>query len=148
MKTIKVNGVSINISDAEYKKYLHGLAESKKSTKSESKKLSIPDDDKSKSVSPTYSDYTLRAMKSGAEIAYISDFLTVVYFKKQDTYVAEITAPIKKVYQGIKMSIKEHGGKWCGNHDKKVFTYTFEDSKNGAKFVADQKKYDKNKKAQ
>lgn len=147
MKTIKVNGVSINISDAEYKKYLHGLAESKKSTKSESKKLSIPDDDKSKSVSPTYSDYVLRATKAGAKILYHSDFVSVVYFAKQDVVIAEITAPIKKVYQGIKMSIKEHGGKWCGDHDKKVFTYKF-DSKDGKKFVASQKAYDKNKKAQ
>lgn len=143
MRTIKVNGVSINISEAEYKKYLHGLAESKKSTKTK-EELHIEPESKSRSVSPTYSDYVLRATKAGAEILYHSDFVSVVYFAKQDVVIAEITAPIKRVYQGIKMSIKEHGGKWCGNHDKKVFTYKF-DSKDGKKFVASQKAYDKKK---
>ena len=143
MRTIKVNGVSVNISETEYKKYLHAITEQNK-TKAQSKKLSIPEESKSKSVSATYSDYTLRAMKAGAELLYHSDFLTVV--AKGDTVVAEITAPIKKVYQGIKMSVKEYGGKWCGNHDKKVFTYKF-DRKDGEKFVKAQKAYDKNRKA-
>lgn len=140
MKTLKINGVSVSVSDKEYIKYIKEVNEmnkSKKQTKAKSSTLSIPAEPKSKSVSVTYSDYVTRALKAGMELLYISDFVSVV--AKGDVVVAEITAPIKKVYCGIKMSIKDFGGKWCGDHDKKVFTYKFENREQGMEFVKAQK---------
>ena len=142
MKVLKVNGVSVQVSDKEYMHYLSELNKKNNKTKVESKTLSIPAEPSAKSVSATYSDYVNRALQSGAELLYISDFVSVV--AKGSTVIAEITAHIPKVYKGISYAIFQHGGKWCGDRDKKVFTYKF-DREKGESFVASQKEYDQKK---
>jgi len=138
MKTLKINGVSVSISDKEYLRYLKEVNKTKGQTKAKSTTLSIPDEPKAKSVSATYSNYVTRALKSGAELLYLSDFVSVI--AKGDVVIAEITAPIKKVYRGIKNSItKDFGGKWVGDFEKQVFTYKFENRKQGEAFVKAQK---------
>lgn len=133
MKSIEINGITINVSEAEYKKYLEQV-KAKKALEKNANKLNSP----TKSVSPTYSDYVTKALQSGAKLLYLSDFVSVV--RKGDVAIAEITAPIKKVYCGIKMSLtKDFGAKWCGDFDKHVFTYQFADVKSAEKFVKAQK---------
>lgn len=135
MKKVIINGIELNVSEAEYKSYL-AQTKAKKDLEKNSNKLDAKTP--AKSVSPTYSDYVLRAMKAGAELLFHSDFVSVV--KKGDVAIAEITAPIKKVYCGIKMSLtKDYGAKWCGDFDKHVFTYQFADVKSAKEFVKAQK---------
>ena len=132
MKSINFNGITINVSDAEYKNYL-AQTKAKEALEKNARKLNST---KTKSVAVTYSDYVTRALAKGAEILYLSDVLTVV--AKGDVVIAENNGFNKKVYYAIKKAIQEYGGKWCGNHEKKVFTYKF-DRKHGEAFVAAQK---------
>ena len=133
MRTLKINGIEIEVSEKAYKSYLEQLKAQQQLEKN-ARKLNSP----TKSVSPTYSDYVTRALQSGAELLYLSDFVSVV--KKGNIAIAEITAPIKKVYCGIKMSLtKDYGAKWCGDFDKHVFTYQFADVKKAEEFVKAQK---------
>lgn len=133
MRTLKINGIEIEVSEKAYKSYLEQLKAQQQLEKN-ARKLNSP----TKSVSPTYSDYVTRALSKGAKLLYLSDFVSVVV--KGDIAIAEITAPIKKVYCGIKMSLtKDFGAKWCGDFDKHVFTYKFEDIKQAEKFVKAQK---------
>jgi ribosome-associated translation inhibitor RaiA len=134
MKTIKLsNGVTINVSETEYKSYI-AQTKALKDLEKNSNKLDAKTP--TKSVSATYSDYVLRALKKGMELLYFSDNLSVV--AKGDVVIAENRGFNKKMYYAIKKAITEHGGKWCGDHDKKVFTYKF-NRKDGEKFIADQK---------
>lgn len=121
MKTIKLsNGVTINVSETEYKSYI-AQTKALKDLEKNSNKLDAKTP--TKSVSATYSDYVLRALKSGAELLFNDTCVSIV--SKGDRVVAENRGFNRAMYQGIAYSMKDFGAVWCGDRDKKVFTYAF-----------------------
>lgn len=136
MKTIKLdNGITINVSDAEYKNY---TAQQKALKELEKNSNKLNAETKTKSVSATYSDYVTRALSKGMELLYLADSVSVV--AKGNVCVVENRGFSKPMYAGIKYTITElFGGKWCGDHDKQVFTYRFADLKHGLAYIYFQK---------
>ena len=135
-KLILTNGIELEVSKKTKNSYYKQLKALNELNKANAK---LDANTPVKSVSATYSDYVLRALNSGAELLYFANNLSVV--RKGDRVIAENRGFNKAMYYAIKKSIEAFNGKWCGDGEKKVFTYAFPTVEDGLKFVEAQKEY-------